>query len=518
MNDDKERNSLFISDLNTNDRALKYKVFHYFYFQLKENKKFKTWLLSILIIIEAFQFISYALSPIHYNSWKLNEKSLLLISDIISCTRISPIIKTLNFNIYSAIIYFLMILIFFVFLTVLIQVLFSDTSSKFYRYSSAVIWLSVDIITIFLYIPLIEIILIPIICINGVELGREGFDKCSNNAHLLKISLGIISTFLIFILSLFMINFSFFPFQKTMSTIRINSDNDIIIIIIKLIIIVQNIFVKNEYLSLAILLLTAIIMFYKCNNESTVNNDILEIMITIKNLVTLWTYLILFLSKLFKNFNINGFIYILAIGYPVVIYLSVLIFKEKDMNFTYLCGNAYDLKDLVYKARLNIKFINSFIEKNKNNRNEKERLRNTVLLKGNIRVHNITCINKDCPLRKFFNNEGNFNLQRQCLLNYMNFYFKEGLKRFPKNISLLILFIYFNYSKKFNLNSVKSNLFQLKKLKCTLKESFIIYCMEQNIKNMKNDNDIEIASESANNISQVEIIMEQKYQNLKLLI
>ena len=112
MNDDKERNSLFISDLNTNDRILKYKVFHYFYFQLKENKKFKTWLLSILIIIEAFQFISYALSPIHYNSWKLNEKSLLLISDIISCTRISPIIKTLNFNIYSAIIYIVMIFIF----------------------------------------------------------------------------------------------------------------------------------------------------------------------------------------------------------------------------------------------------------------------------------------------------------------------------------------------------------------------------------------------------------------------
>ena len=130
----------------------------------------------------------------------------------------------------------------------------------------------------------------------------------------------------------------------------------------------------------------------------------------------------------------------------------------------------------------------------------------------------MTCINKECPLRKFWNNESNFNLQRQCLLNFMNFYLQTGLKRYPNNVSLLILFIYFNYSKKFNLNSVKTNLFQLKKLKCTLKESFIIYCMEQNIKNMKNGNEIEMSTESDNNISQVEIIIEQKYQNLKFLI
>ena len=516
MYDDKEKNSLFISDINANDRALNYKIFHYFYFQLKENKRFKTWLLSILIILESLQFISYAFSPNHYESWKIDISKIKIISNIISCTRLSPFLKILNYQIYSSILYILIILIFVIFLIITIQILFSDESSKFYKYSSSVIWLSIDILIIFLYIPFIEIILIPFNCENGKVLGK--FNTCWKGIHYLQLTLGILCSILLFIISIFMINFSFFPFQKNMSTIRINSDNDIIITIMKLFAIFQNIFLTNEYLSLTILLLISFIMLYRCLNEPTYNNDFLEIIITIKNIIILWTYFILFLSKLFKNFFINGLIYLLVIGYPVIIYLSILIYKEKTIYFTYLCRIPQNLKDIIKRAKLNIKLINSFIEKNKNNRNENEGQRNTVLLKGNIKVHNITCINKDCPLRKFLNNEGNFNLQRQCLLNYMNVYFKRGLKKYPKNTTLLILFIYFNYSKKFNLNSVKTNLFQLKKLKCTLKESFIIYCMEQNIKNMKSDNDIEINTESDNNISQVEIIIEQKYQNLKYLI
>ena len=94
------------------------------------------------------------------------------------------------------------------------------------------------------------------------------------------------------------------------------------------------------------------------------------------------------------------------------------------------------------------------MERNRNIRNEEEeeRDKNIIILKGNIKIHNKYCTNKDCPLTKFINNEGNFNIQKQCLLNYMNIFFNQGLKLFPKNFNLLILFIYFNYNKKFNLS------------------------------------------------------------------
>ena len=92
----------------------------------------------------------------------------------------------------------------------------------------------------------------------------------------------------------------------------------------------------------------------------------------------------------------------------------------------------------------------------------------------------------------------------------MNAFFNKGLKIYPKSTSLLILFIHFNYSKRFNLNSVKTNLYQLKKLKCSFKENFIIYVMEQNIKNMKNDNGTDINNENDDSDFQIDITL-QKY-------
>ena len=467
LNDDKEKNSLFLPDIAISERNLKYKIFHYFYFQLKESKQFKTWILCILIILEGIQFISYAFTSNHYNSWKIQIKSITIISKLISTPRLSPLLFLLNYKMYSFILYFIIILIFIIALIITIQILFSDTSSKFYKYSSGVIWILMEIITIFLYIPMTEIILMPINCIKGKVLGKENFDTCWNGIHYFKITLGIIGAVLLFFTSLFMTYFNFCPFQKYMSTIKISSSNNSMIIILKLFIILQYLLISNEYVSLTILLFSSFLMFYSCYTEETYNNNYLEISITIKNLVILWSYFILFLSKLFKSFNINGFIYLLAIGYPVMIYLSILIYKEKEVNYAYLAGNTINLKDLLKRAKFNIKLINSFIEKNKNNRNENEGKRNIVLLKGNIKVHSLNCVNKDCPLKKFTINEGNFNFQKQCLLNYMNNFFNRGLQKYPKNISLLILFIYFNYNKKFNLNNVRSNLLQIKKLKCT---------------------------------------------------
>ena len=88
---------------------------------------------------------------------------------------------------------------------------------------------------------------------------------------------------------------------------------------------------------------------------------------------------------------------------------------------------------------------------------------------------------------------------------------------FPKNADLLLLYIYFNYSKRFNLNSVKTNLIQLKKIECGIKEKYIIFCLEQKIKNIKN-NGFNLNNENAqDNDSQLDLL-EQKYQKLKYLI
>jgi hypothetical protein len=278
-----------------------------------------------------------------------------------------------------------------------------------------------------------EIILTPIKCVDGHVYGLSFMENCWKGIHYFQIALSILSSILFFAFTIFMIFFGFCPFQKYMSTIRINSTNDIIIIIMKLIMIFQNIVITNDNISLFILLFASFIMFYNCYNEYTYNNSSLEIAITIKNLTIMWTYFILFLSKIFREYTINGFIFLLIIGYPIIIYLSLIVYREKEMDFTFMSGNPHNLRDFLNKIRFNAKLINSFIEKNLNLRigNEDEERRNLVLLKGNIKNHNRICTSKDCPLTKFLINDGKFNVQKQCLLNYMNTFFNKGLKLYP---------------------------------------------------------------------------------------
>ena len=514
MKDAKGKNTMFI-DMNSNEKTFLNKIFYYFYSLSEVKKEYNLFIKSLLILIESIQIISYAFSSVHYNSWKLRTNTIKMISNIIEAFRLSIFMRFLTYNIYTIIAYILIILIFIICLIVILQIFIFDSSSKIYKYSSVIIKSLIDIISIIFYIPITEIILLSIKCVNGTVSGIKDEQKCWENIHYLNVILGLLGAFLLFLWCIFMINFSFYPFEKTMSTMRINSNNDITIVVLKLLLILQNLLISDEYISLFILLLISIAMTFFCYNNSTYNNDKLEIIINIKNYLIIWTFFVLLFSKFFETTIADGFIYLLIFGYPIVIALAFAIYKNKDYKKDNISRKMQRLNDYIRKAKFNIKLIDYFFEKNKNmkNGNETDDELNLILLNGNIKLHNMSCTNKDCPLTKFINNEGNYNVQKQCLLNYMNIFFNNGLKLYPRNFELLILFINFNYTKKFNLNSVKSNLFALKKMKCSVKEKFIIYCMEQNI---NNSNGLNFSNDKDDN-SQVDTT-DQKYQKLRYLI
>ena len=515
MNEDKEYDLLF-NDISLNDKTVMMKAFHYFY--LLNQKQFKLFLIYIFIIIETIQFISYAFTSPHHYSWKIDDDDIILISKIIGGFRLTSLIEMIDYKIYLFIFYSIIIIIFILYIILFFQILYGNQSSKLHQFLSKIINYSIELFDIILYFPLTEIILIPIKCVNGKVYGPKNSETCWESYHYLNIILGIIGAFLLFIWGIILLSFKFYPFQKIMSTTRIDSNNDIINKIAKLFIVLQNLLVSNEYISLSILLIISILLFYIYFNNQTYNNPALEIIITIKNLLLIWTYFILFVTKLYRMYSADGFIYILIFGFPFIIALSIVIYKNKVYEIPSFIKNKYDVNEYIQKAKFNIKLIDSFMERNRNIRNEEEeeRDKNIIILKGNIKIHNKYCTNKDCPLTKFINNEGNFNIQKQCLLNYMNIFFNQGLKLFPKNFNLLILFIYFNYNKKFNLSSVKSNIIQLKKMKCNIKQKYILYCIEQNIKNMKNNVEININNDKDSESKASS--MEQNYLKIKYYI
>jgi hypothetical protein len=319
----------------------------------------------------------------------------------------------------------LVIIIFILCLTVILNILFIESSSKLHKFSFTIIRKLAEIIATIFFIPITEIILMPIKCVDGKVNGFNDGEKCWVNIHYINMTLGIFGAFLFFIWCIFMLFFNFYPFQNSMSVIRISSKNDVIIIIMKFFLIIQNLLITNEYISLTLLLLTSIVIYSSCNEERTYNNRKLEIALNMRNLLAIWTNFILLVSKIFKNYAANGFIYLLAFGSPIIILLAIIIYGETDTIGIKLIGNSHTINEYIAKAKANIKLINAFIERNNNLRNggENEGQKDIIILRGKIKAHYIHCTEKDCPLTKFVNNEGNFNVQKQCLLNYMNVFF-----------------------------------------------------------------------------------------------
>ena len=511
----KNNNILFTQDINTDEKNnIITNIYRYFYSLFKLKRDIKSFLKYFQVFLETIQFISYIFSQNHFNSWKLDKKKLKTINNIVSAFRLSTLMQFVEYKIYSIILYFILVIIFLFCLIVILQILFIDSTSKKYNFFLLLIRSLVDIIAIIFYLPFTEILLLPVRCSEGKVKDIKNGETCWVNYHYLNVVLGIIGSILLFIWSVFMINFSFYPFQSDKSTIRTNSNNVILAIMMKLILVLQYLLISNEYVSLTILLLTSIILFFNCYFNQTYNIKELEIAITMKNLLIIWSYFVLLLSKIFQNYEVNGFIYLLIYGYPLNIYLSIIICREKEYFEICFSENINNPKNFIKKALINIKLINSFIKINKNVRNGNENMeqKNIILLKGNIEFHNMACTNSDCPLNKFINNEGNFNIQRQSLLNYMNIFFNRGFKKFPNNIYLIILYIHFNFINRFNLNSVKTNFLKLKAINCGIKERFIIFCMEQNIKDSNN------RGNNYDDSDNQEEINEQKYQKLKYLI
>ena len=58
--------------------------------------------------------------------------------------------------------------------------------------------------------------------------------------------------------------------------------------------------------------------------------------------------------------NENGFIYILIIGYPIIIYLSIVINKEKKFGDIYFSENTNNFTEYLRQLKFIIKLVNSF--------------------------------------------------------------------------------------------------------------------------------------------------------------
>ena len=504
------KNILYNQELTIEEKSLKLKIFNYFYYIITENNQTNIITLYILHILEIFQLISYVFSAPHIQTWKLPFKIMKIISIATGAFRLYPLIQFVPTKV--CLIFYCILIIITIILTILMimQIIFRNTNSRIFNKLLTITHICISPLTVFLYIPLSEIFLSPLICFNG---GIS--DLCRIRTLFLFIVVGIICCIFFSIIIIFLNYFYFYPFQIIKVTVKINSSNDIFLIIIKLLYILRFFLIKNEYFSIIILLFLFLFLSLHQLKSPVYNVDTLEILLNLRNYLILWTYFMLLVAKLCENTEINGIIYLLVFGYPIIIFISIITYKVMETEFDYTNSSFNNITTCVAKARFLIGLVNSYLDESKNNMkyNEGKNQKYDILLKGFIKLHTESCLKEDCPLTKFMKNDGNYNVQKQCLLNYMSIFFNNAMKKFPYNKILKLFYIQFNFYKKYNLNSVRANLEEVKKMKSDIKEEFIVYTIENEISKAK-IKDVKEGNEK----EQESLVIEQNYKKLKDLI
>ena len=501
------KNIIYNQELIIEDETIKIKTFNYFYHILTEKNQTSVITLYFLHILELFQFISFAFNKLHLRSWKLSKKGMNIIYIVTNVFRIYPICSFIPSKINIILCIILLVLNVALSIFIAVQILFRKPNSQIYNRLLKITRIIIPPLTIFFYIPLTETFLSPLYCFTDTK------NKiCSSEMKILVEVFGVLCCILLTVILIFLNYFYFYPFQILKTTIKINSEIDILLLLIKLIYILRLIFIRNENISIVILLLFFLVLFLEQNKSPIYNFNTLEIFLKIRNSIIIWTYFMLLICKMCENTEINGLFYLLIIGYPIIIFCSIMSFKQLETEFNYTNSSFNNINTCLTKTRFLINLINSYLDENKNSLkfNENINRKNDILLKGFIKLHTETCLREDCPLTKFIKNDGNYNVQKQCLLNYMSIFFTNAMKKFPYNKLLKLYYIQFNFYKKYNLNSVRANLEEIKKMKSDPKEEFIVYCLENEISKAK----IKDVNEG-NEKEQEAINVEQNYKKLK---
>ena len=513
-----EKNSKLSKELtNADEISIKIKFFNFFFYVLRK-KDINMFLCSFLLLLETFQLISYAFASPHGNIWRINSDTMDYIQLIVGAPRITPLMKYLKFD-YFIIIYAILLGYIFIHCLLLTMIIkFSKTQSKFYQLGVAFTRYFTTPLTIFLMIPISELILLPLKCVNNkVDIVSDTI-TCFDGLHylytVLSILFGIIFYCLIFICSIFY----FDPFNNKKTTTKIDTSADSFLYFCKMISVIRFIAITNEYISIVIMVLIALFNLKRGFENPTYNNYVLECILSIRNASFFWTFIVLLIAKIAEDSKINGMIYLLLFGYPLIITVSVIYYRKKSQNFMITSSNFNDVNEFLIRVKYMIKLIESYFSKNKSGKANKNNTckKNEILLKGIIAIHEESCVTEECPLKKFEENNNNFSIQKTCLLHYMNNLFTEGIKKFPNSRLLLMIFVQFNYEKKYNLNAAKTYLTKLEKQKNTLTEDYIIYSIKQNI--ASNNNKLNMGLSDNEEMLRIEDTIEQKYRRLKFLV
>ena len=415
---------------DNNNMSLKLKVFN-FYFSVLRKKSFGMTVLIIFIIFEAIEMISYAFNKLFKNLWKLDSYTFDLIELITGATRITALMKYLTFNGYLIIFAFISIFIFVNFLLLLMALSFGNGKPRLYNFCIIIQSYVTSNVFFFFMVPTMELLLSVNKCENGkIEIITRNDVYCFKGTHFILAFISVVISIIQLILIILNSFFNFNPFGSNQATTIIDPSNNILLVMFKFILVLLYVLLNSEWIQIVVMLLGSFIVFKSTLSNPTYNSDILQCMLVIKSCIVFYTYLILMLGQLLASTGFTGLIYFLPIGYILLSFMSIFLYKYSQKNFVEAKTNFKNEDEFLNRINYFKLIVDDFIEQNRTrikNNDYNIYKRNEIVIRGQISLHEENCLDEECPLKKFLENQGNFSVQRTSLMQYANILYVQAI-------------------------------------------------------------------------------------------
>jgi hypothetical protein len=440
----------------------------------------------------------------------------------VGATRLAPLMELLGFDLYVVIYALLIVVIFVNFLIFGSTLRINKITSKFYQSIVGLTRSSAVLLLTFLLIPIGEFFLLMLKCDSKDLINIfEDSITCWKSIHFLYAILGIAIAGLFFAHMGVVTVFYFDPFNnKKSSATKCDITAEGFLLGFKVVAVLRYVLIGNDWISILIMLFGSILYLRRAYDFPTYNHEVLSIVIAIRNATWVWTYFVLLISKIFATTQFNGQIFLLLVGYPIVILVALFYYNVKAGSLVLRESHFNDPNEYVQKMNYLKMLTEGFMNKNKSSKSNKTNSirKDEISLKSYITVHEETCVDIDCPLKRFLDDAGNFSLQKSSLMNYMNQMYTEGIKKFPVSKTIMMHYVSFNYEKKINLNFAKTYLVKLEKMQNSLTEDFLLYIIRQNIFNTNATQQQSRSNTNEDEVLKIEESVDNKFKRLKSLI
>lgn len=500
---------------NEEETKIKFRLF-LFYSEVLKKKQVNILITSILLIIETIQMVSYAFTEPLVSLWELSESTEDYLKKIVGAPRITPLYYYLNFNEYL-IIWIVLVSAFFIYILFFATILqINKANSTIYRFFVFLSRYLIYISPLISVIPSVESVLLIGNCNSEEKFDwvKNGID-CFSGIHFLYLIISFIYC-IIFVISTFMNQFYVYaPFDNCKQKLKVSAYAETVNFVFKLVIIIFYCAGINKKATAVVYFLGSLYVTTISFSNCTYNDTLLNAFVNFRNCSVLWTFFTLLLNSITTTKFFSNTIYLVILGYPLMIFLSNSLSKNNLlMEIGDLTKTANEFEFLKAIKKLSF-IISNTLNHSKHNKNKKKC---EILLAGYITFHEKICLNEECPLKSFSTNSTEIG-SRNCLLNYMNVLYNEGMKKFSSSRMIVLDLIHFNYQNKYNLNTAKVLIGRVESMNKSLREEFLLYLIKKNI-NIKNESSSGIQEKKNdsedNDISEVDI--EEKLNRLKFLI